>query len=84
MNSESKYIVIDNHIRKNVKTNNDNLEILLFDVNAADSERSIVSLTAHVYEETNRHPLPHEIDMAKAAIKRDLKNSWVYGLTEDQ
>jgi hypothetical protein len=56
----------------------------MFDVNATDPELAVVSLTAHVYEETVRNAQPHEVDMAKAAIKREIKNSWIYDLAEDQ
>lgn len=83
MNQESKYLVIDNHVRQNAKTKEYSLEVTMFDLNASSSEEAIVTLRSHLYEETNRNAQRHEIDRAVSTIKRDVKNSWVYPLTEE-
>jgi hypothetical protein len=83
MNPDSKYLVIDNHVRQNAKTKEHSLQITMLDLNASSSDEAIVTLKAHVYEETNRNAQTHEIDRAVSTIKRDVKNSWVYPLTEE-
>ena len=83
MNQDSKYLVIDNHVRQNAKTKEYSLEVTMFDLNASSSDEAIVTLRSHLYEETNRNAQTHEIDRAVSTIKRDVKNSWVYPLTEE-
>jgi len=82
MHQDNKYLVIDNHVRENVITKEQILEVTMLDLNALSSDEAIVTLKAHLYEETNRNAQTHEIDRAVSTIKRDVKNSWVYPLTE--
>jgi hypothetical protein len=83
MDQEHKYLVIDNHVRQNAKTKQYSLEVTMFDLNSSSSDEAIVTLRAHMYEETNRNAQTHEIDRAVSTIKRDVKNSWVYPLTKE-
>jgi len=82
MHQDNKYLVIDNHVRENVITKEQILEVTMLDLNALSSDEAIVTLKAHLYEEPNRNAQTHEIDRAVSTIKRDVKNSWVYPLTE--
>lgn len=68
-NIDSEYIVFSSHVRKNVKTGQDELEIMMYDLKAEDEDHNVVTITAKDFDTQNRSAQSFEEDRAKTILK---------------
>lgn len=71
------FLSLRQHVRKNIKTGKEELEIELFDVRSTDDEGAVVTITAKDYEINRRTAQSHEIERAARNIKRAFRGSWL-------
>lgn len=83
INSDDAFLSLSQHVRKNIKTGDEELEVVLFDVEATSEDDSVVVITAKDYEIKRRVGQSHEIDRAKTQIKGHLKGSWIDELANE-
>lgn len=74
---QDDFLSISQHVRKNIKTGKEELEISLFDVQATDDDGAVVTITAKDYEINRRGAQSHEIEKAARKIKRAFRGSWL-------
>jgi len=72
MNSNDAYIVLQNHVRKNTKTKEEELDITLFDVSGKSLDGEIVELTIKSYDENRRSAQDHEIEKFKSTVRNQI------------
>lgn len=70
-----QYIVLNKKIHRDIKGNQE-LDITLFDLSADSEQGAIVSLNVKDFKTTNRIAQNHEIDRARALLKRYRESIW--------
>lgn len=65
----SDYVVFGSHVRKNVKTGEDELEIMMYDLKATDDDHNVITVTAKDFDVQNRSAQSFEEDRARAIMK---------------
>lgn len=82
MSPDDDFIVLSQHVRKNIKTGQEELEMALFDIQATDEDGAVVTITAKDYEVNRRVAQKHEVDQATRTIEDRLKGSWIEQLAQ--
>ena len=77
MKPDDVFLSLSQHVRKNIKTGKEELEIALFDVRSTDSDGAVVTITAKDYEVNRRTAQQHEIEQAARNVKNAFRGSWI-------
>ena len=77
MAENNRYIVLSKNVVRNTITDNDDLEITMFDLDAQSEDDAVVIVTASEFSEERRFAQSHEIDSAKSALNTEYHAEWI-------
>lgn len=77
MAENNRYVVLSKNIVRNMVTDNDDLEITMFDLDAESEDNAVVVVTASEFDEERRFAMSHEIDSARNALDTKYHAEWI-------
>jgi hypothetical protein len=84
LNPEDAFVAIQQAVRKNIKTGQEELEVTMFDLKSTGDEDAVVTITAKEYEVNRRTAQSHEVEQATRKLRVAAEDTLWYNHNQDQ